>query len=102
MAAADAFTQKVVEKKPSFDVQRTRTWALAGLLIHGPYFFLGFRKVDQYFAVKLVSLEVVAKKTAIAQFVLFPPYLVALFAYLGWMENAPIQTKIRHCVPKAF
>jgi len=104
MATADAFTQTAIEGSSSIDLHRTGRWAVAGLAIHGPYFFLGFRRVDQYFGAA-TSLKVVAYKTATAQFVLFPPYLVALFSYFGYVEHGTVkgmQEKVSHCVPAAF
>lgn len=102
MCIADAFTQRVVEGRPEVNVNRSTQWALAGLLIHGPYFYLGFRQVDCHFGAA-TSFKIVVQKTAVAQFVLFPPYLVALFTYLGWWEKSPsIRAKVRHCVPQAF
>lgn len=118
MAAADVFTQTVIEGSGNaaaaaeeVDWPRTGRWAIAGLTIHGPFFFLGFRRVDQYFGAA-TSLKIVAYKTATAQFVLFPPYLVALFSYFGYLESfnssfnhdawTGVTTKVRHCVPAAF
>lgn len=128
MGVADIVTQILVEGKSlsgsdndglalrkdgtsnePFDPLRTFRWALAGLTLHGPYFFVGFSRVDAYYgaaaATAAPSLPLVAKKTAIAQFILFPPYLVALFAYMGVMEGhsvTEIQEKVKNRVPEAF
>jgi hypothetical protein len=41
------------------------------------------------------------QKTAVAQFIIFPPYLVALFRLMGVPEQHPnIGDKIRHRVPE--
>jgi len=105
MAVADVFTQWLVEAKEfpdEFDAMRTMRWALAGVTLHGPYFFLGFSMVDKRLGAA-TTLKVVAQKTAIAQFVLFPPYLVALFGFMGVMERHPnISEKNRVRVPEAF
>ena len=95
----------------SWDFERTIRWGIAGLFIHGPYFFMGFSQVDSYFA-KLKPphspppWKVVVGKTLIAQCILFPPYLVALFTYMGYMEGLgtyeKISEKVVDRVPKAF
>ena len=96
------FTQSAIEQHHSLDLKRSTRWAVAGLTLHGPYFFFGFRKVDKYFGA-VTSMVTVAKKTAAAQFILFPPYLVALFGYMGAMEGiTDIGGKIRQKVPEAF
>ena len=82
----------------SYDVVRTLRWFCMGLVLHGPYFFVGFSAIDRAFARKSW-----AKKTAAAQFFLFPPYLVVLFGTLGVLEQHPdIPAKIRSRVPEAF
>jgi len=110
MATADLFTQTAIEKQQQqLDFRRTGRWAVAGLLIHGPYFYAGFRRLDGYFGAA-TSWKIVAQKTAAAQCLLFPPYLVVLFAYFGWTEQPQdcygwhdgIFQKVRRCVPAAF
>jgi len=91
----------------SYDVVRTLRWTLMGFVLHGPYFLAGFSVIDRRFAgkggVAEVSWKTVAKKTAAAQFFLFPPYLVALFGVLGVLEQNPdIPAKIKTRVPEAF
>ncbi|CAB9525550.1 Mpv17 / PMP22 family [Seminavis robusta] len=104
MTVADVGTQWIVEGKnfsSDYDGTRTCRWTMAGFL-HGPYFFAGFSMVDQRLGAA-TSLKVVAQKTAIAQFVLFPPYLVALFGLMGVLERHPnILDKIQAKVPEAF
>ena len=89
-----------------YDFKRTLRWTIAGLTLHGPYFFMGFSMVDKYFAstgAAAMNWNIVAKKTAIAQFVLFPPYLVGLFGLMGALEQHPnIISKIQHHAPQAF
>ena len=119
MTVADITTQLVVEKKSlvgrnnkaeddvtttaRYDPVRTLRWATVGLTLHGPYFRHCFARLDQMFAGTAQSLLVVAKKTALAQFIVFPPYLVALFTAIGLMEgNGDIFGKVRTNVPKAF
>lgn len=105
MTLADVATQWLVEKKEfqeEYDVKRTLRWSLAGLALHGPYFFVGFRMLDKQIGAA-TSLKIVAQKTAIAQFLLFPPYLVALFGFMGVLEENPnISGKIRTKAPEAF
>lgn len=105
MSVADVTTQWLVEGKNfsgGYDAKRTMRWALAGLTLHGPYFFLGFSAVDKRIG-PATSIKVVAQKTAIAQFILFPPYLVALFTFMGVLEQQPsIMEKVRTKVPEAF
>jgi len=82
----------------SYNVVRTLEWFCMGLVLHGPYFFVGFSIINRTFAVKSW-----AKKTAAAQFFLFPPYLVALFGTFGVLEQNPdITAKIKSRVPEAF
>ena len=119
MTVADIMTQLVVEKKSlvgrnnkaeddetttaRYDPVRTLRWATVGLTLHGPYFRYCFARLDQMFAGTAQSLLVVAKKTALAQFIVFPPYLVALFTAIGLMEGSDdIFGKVRTNVPKAF
>lgn len=67
-------------------------------------FFLGFRAVDRYFvdAKMQANLTTVLKKTATAQFGLFPPYLVLFFTFMAYMEQQSIVEKVKHRVPEAF
>ena len=117
MATADVVTQTVIEQdrqQPTtvVDLWRTGRWTMAGFTLHGPYFFLGFRHLDQFFGAA-TSLKIVAYKTATAQFVLFPPYLIALFSFFGFWESynnnnnnnhtwQAMSDKICQCVPAAF
>lgn len=115
MTVADIMTQLVVEKRSvqdgdsdsggvaRYDPVRTLRWTTIGLALHGPYFRYCFSRLDQMF--KTQSLLVVAKKTALAQFIVFPPYLVALFTCLGRMEGKgsnDILEGVRTKTPKAF
>jgi protein Mpv17 len=110
MGVADICTQlsgleqrQQSHKPSSWDPQRTARWASAGLLIHGPYFFYGFSRVDAHFGATVTSFSVVLKKTAVAQCILFPPYLVLLFSYLGLLErHENIPRKLQQRVPQAF
>jgi hypothetical protein len=105
MTAADLGTQLFIEGKSwddDYDWKRTLRWTAAGVFLHGPYFFTGFSVLDKSFGVA-TSLRTVAKKTAVAQFFLFPPYLVALFGFMGVLEEHPdIPDKIRQRVPETF
>ena len=99
MTLADMMTQLIVEQKALkrhgnqhgkdkeyYDALRTLRWSTIGLTLHGPYFFFSFRKLDGMFGA-VANFTTVVKKTAIAQLAIFPPYLVALFTYLGTMES---------------
>mmetsp|Transcript_10296 Transcript_10296/g.24694 ORF Transcript_10296/g.24694 Transcript_10296/m.24694 type:complete len:175 (-) Transcript_10296:473-997(-) len=104
MTLADMGTQLLVEGKTTDDysVERTLRWTVVGLTLHGPYFLGGFSILDKQFGAA-TSLRIVATKTATAQLLLFPPYLVALFGTMGYMEGHPdIAEKIQTQVPKAF
>ncbi|KAL9180481.1 hypothetical protein ACHAXT_010934 [Thalassiosira profunda] len=125
MTCADAATQTLVEKRRLFggddtqknnaadcnsetnicyDPWRTLRWSLVGLTLHGPYFLHAFARLDRQFG-PTTSLSVVATKTAAAQFIVFPPYLAALFGYLGLMEGhtrEEISMKVQKRVPEAF
>ncbi|KAL7525897.1 hypothetical protein ACHAXR_003003 [Thalassiosira sp. AJA248-18] len=131
MAVADITTQLLVEKRsiaqypPSkqtiaiedattslppprhYDPMRTVRWAVVGLTLHGPYFFLSFGKLDRTLGAA-TNIFIVAKKTAAAQLIVFPPYLLALFTYMGVMEEGNstntdvIMAKVQDRVPKAF
>ena len=98
MTCADATTQLAVEKRRLFDdgdtqncnaadcnserdllgydQWRTLRWSLVGLTLHGPYFLHAFARLDRHFG-PATSLSGVATKTAVAQFIVFPPYLAA-------------------------
>ena len=104
MMGADVVTQTLIEQHDC-DWKRTARFGSAGLFLHGPYFFKGFQLVDRYIGGKTTStsLSVVLYKTAAAQFVLFPPFLVALFSFLGVLEGSPnVYQKVVHHVPQAF
>ena len=122
MTAADLSTQLIVEKKrlksgeaidggmeaskprpvATYDPVRTLHWATVGLTLHGPYFFFSFSRVDSLFGAA-TALRIVAKKTAFAQFVVFPPYLMALFWYVGVMEGSDdVVGKVCDRAPEAF
>jgi Mpv17 / PMP22 family len=108
MAMADVGTQWMERnsssssKNKEYNWQRTLRWTAAGVFLHGPYFVTGFSFLDRRFGAA-TSIRTVATKTVAAQIVLFPPYLVALFGFMGVMEGHPhILEKIRHRVPEAF
>ena len=73
MGVADITTQLCVEgignsddNDFDIDVLRTLRWTGAGLLLHGPYFFMGFSIIDRKFGQAVTSWKVVAKKTTAA------------------------------------
>ena len=106
MSMADIVTQFGIEGKEiqssSYDGNRTLRWALAGMFLHGPYFYVGFSRLDQYFG-PAKTISIVLRKTMSAQFILFPPYLVGLFSFLGVLEGCDnIPNKLTQRVPEAF
>lgn len=105
MFVADALTQTTIEGRSvadAFDATRTLRWGVCGLVLHGPYFLVGFSSIDKRLG-PATSWKVVAQKTAAAQFVLFPPYLCFLFTFMGLLEGNPnIAEKVRRQVPRAF
>lgn len=109
MLVADASTQFLLEGKDvsnkdhdKYDARRTLRWASAGLLLHGPYFYMCFSKLDQWVGTT-PSVATVAKKTIMAQLLVFPPYLCGLFGYLGFLEGrTDIPQHIYQRVPDAF
>ena len=109
MVTADTATQFLIEEKriKQFDPARTLRWGIAGLICHGPYFFAGFSLLDKFYSkAAATSFSTVAKKTLIAQLVLFPPYLVMLFGLMAVLEGKSTKTeivkKIEERVPAAF
>lgn len=117
MCLADVGTQLCLEGKSftttttdllPYDPHRSLRWAAAGILLHGPYFYLGFSKLDQFFGpatttAATTSIRIVAQKTATAQFILFPPYLVAIFSFMGVLEGCnDIPKKVGARVPETF
>lgn len=72
-----------------YDMERTLRWASAGLLLHGPYFYWSFSKLDRWMmgVHNTTSFWSVVKKTALAQVVIFPPYLILLFTYMGLWQT---------------
>lgn len=110
MSLADVATQLGIEGatlEDGYRLTRTLRWTVAGLVLHGPYFFVGFSMIDRAFAaqqaVSGITARLVAQKTATAQFVLFPPYLVLLFGFMGRIEGHPnVIEKIQQRAPEAF
>jgi protein Mpv17 len=85
-----------------WDYERTIRWSAVGVTLHGPYFAAGFARLDAFWGAS-TTLTVVVQKTVAAQLVLFPPYLILLFAYLGWLEGVEnIGQKVTHHAPAAF
>jgi protein Mpv17 len=115
MGAADVATQLLATRHHhdeedegrgavwSWDYERTARWSAVGVTLHGPYFAAGFARLDTVYGPAPTTMAVVVQKTAAAQLVLFPPYLVLLFAYLGWLEGVEdIGQKVKNRAPAAF
>lgn len=90
---------------------RTLRFALVGATCHGPYFNFGFGWVDRQFGAPIgpdgsVLWLTLVKKTATTQFVLNPPYMVILFAWMGFLEGrrsvSAICDNVRRKFPSAF
>jgi hypothetical protein len=98
-------SSKILEPtQQTYDPLRSLRWGVAGLTLHGPYFYRGFHMLDRQLGAAK-SFGNVMKKTAAAQLILFPPYLVGLFSYIGVMEGQScdnIVQKVKTGVPKAF
>mmetsp|Transcript_12721 Transcript_12721/g.18704 ORF Transcript_12721/g.18704 Transcript_12721/m.18704 type:complete len:199 (-) Transcript_12721:341-937(-) len=97
-----AESNSVVESH--YDIIRTARWASVGLFMHGPYFYTSFSKLDKLFGGS-TSFANVVKKTAFGQVVIFPPYLVMLFTYMGiWQTTDPklLWDYVWNRVPNAF
>lgn len=94
----------IVANGNAYDPIRTARWTTVGLFLHGPYFFSAFSDLDRRFGAGR-TLGNVLKKTAVAQFVVFPPYLVVLFTFMGFAEgmmSTGVVEKVRTHVPEAF
>lgn len=106
LTVADVATQCLIEQQPRPDLERTLRWSVAGLCLHGPYFFIGFSKLDAIFGATATHWTTVAQKTITAQLVLFPPYLALLFSFMAVAEGqrslSQIWEKLRQRVPPAF
>jgi len=79
-------------KSGGFDLIRTVRFAVVGLTCHGPFFFAGFGWVDRLFGSPLgaggsVMWKVLAKKVLTTQLILNPPYMVILFAWMGFLGS---------------
>jgi hypothetical protein len=86
----------------AYEPSRTLRWATVGLFLHGPYFFAAMGRLDRW-AGPAVTWATVVKKTTVAQCIIFPPYLVALFGGLGVLEGTPdVGHVIVDRVPSAF
>lgn len=96
-----------LERGRPYDPLRTMRWTTVGLTMHGPYFHLAFRRLDEAFGAGR-SWSVVLKKTVAGQLLVFPPYLVALFSAMGLMEQGlearaeDVTRAVRSRVPPAF
>lgn len=87
-----------------YDPKRTMRWVAAGLLLHGPWNYAWFSKIDQFFGCSKRMGNVV-KKVATVQFLMLPPYLVVFFSFMGAMEGMPsedIKLKIQDKWPESY
>lgn len=116
MVVADVSTQVIIERKyfnlnsifkveniqRQYDPYRSLRWASAGFILHGPYFFYTFSRMDRWLGTQQ-TIRNALRKTAIAQFAIFPPYLCAIFAYMGALErSSDITQHVMNKVPNAF
>lgn len=101
-SSSSRHTQQQQAYENYYDPMRTLRWATVGLTLHGPFFLVSFAMIDRYMGAA-TTLQVVMKKTALAQFIVFPPYLVGLFTYMGLMEASDdVIAKVTERVPEAF
>jgi hypothetical protein len=68
------------------DIYRSLRFGVVGLTLHGPYFGLGFARIDAYFG-QTKGLAMTMKKVVATQLILNPPYLVLLFGWMGMLEG---------------
>lgn len=110
MAAGDAVQQALVpriarpgEPVPPYDWRRTARFATVGALLHGPFFFVGFSRLDRWRPGR--DATSVVAKTAAGQVTLFPTYLAgALFslAMLAGASAGDAAAQVRSAWPRAF
>jgi len=108
VSSSDQSAKNVESQAPreavEWDRRRSFEWFITGAVIHGPYFFLGYGKVDKLFG-PAITMGIVMKKTIFSQFVMFPPYLLSLFAWLSILEGQSAREAIDVACekfPKAF
>jgi len=85
--ASDASASSRLLVPDSYDVHRTGRFALVGLTCHGPWFYFAFGLLDRLMGPGS-TLATVLGKVVVTQIAIFPPYLAALFAYLGVLEGS--------------
>jgi len=122
MACSDALCQTIISKSAAsrdaasklkssrqsepfkLDIGQSARFGLVGLTLHGPWFYYGFRWLDNTFGTT-TTLKTAVTKTLAGQVLLFPAYIVGFYTYLGFLEGLKsneIGDKLRATVPATF
>lgn len=110
MACGDVLCQTIRSKaqKPrqplQTDIRQTIRFALLGISLHGPFFYRGFKWLDQTVG-SAPTFRKAALKVALGQFTLFPVYTTIFFGGMGLLEGLTIRQcvdKVQRSVPQAF
>lgn len=90
MAAGDGLCQGVQRRRTPtarHDWRRTARFAATGALLHGPFFYAGFRWLDTRFGAAR-DLRVIVTKAAVGQCTLFPTYTALAMSLLAVLDGA--------------
>ncbi|CAG9466617.1 unnamed protein product [Pedinophyceae sp. YPF-701] len=71
----------------TLDLDRTARFALVGVTLHGPFFLFGFKWLDAVNVGPPGTLRTAISKSLLGQVTLFPAYLSAFSAYMGYLEG---------------
>ena len=88
MTFGDIIAQSIEKQRDEnvTDWKRAARMGLVGFTLHGPYFYFAFSQIERFIG-PAISLNTAMQKTAISQFVAFPPYLALLFTYLSVLKG---------------
>ncbi|KJE96534.1 hypothetical protein CAOG_06842 [Capsaspora owczarzaki ATCC 30864] len=87
-----------------FDGARTLRFATLGAVLHGPFFFYGFRQLDRIYG-PAKTLAVAAKKAATGHLTLFPVFVTTFFTGMCMLERRSpesIEHKMSEVVPRTL
>lgn len=97
MAAGDALCQSLqrrrVAPRPPHDWARTARFAATGALLHGPFFFAGFKWLDARFGTAR-DVRVVLTKACVGQCTLFPSYTALAMTLLAVLDGARTKQEV--------
>ncbi len=96
MAVGDVIAQNV-SNQPEWDKKRTGRYALVGLLLHGPYFYVMYGLID-----KLGGRDPRQwlRKTLVSHVSVFPIYITCFLSCLTAIERIPmIQSNATQTIP---